>query len=87
MTIRDLIRHMAYIGGVIHADEPETAVDSALLVARNTMRLMGSPTGFPTLRGVANVVFRGLSPLWEVVLAKRAPGETMPKFSYDVQGA
>lgn len=70
VSVVDLIRHLAYVHGLVHPGEPKEAVDEQLLGWRRTLQLGGKPAGLREIRGVARVIHSGLVPLRDALLAK-----------------
>lgn len=67
-TALELMQHMAYIGGVIHAFDPKEARHEALHEFRGLVQVQGVGPGLRTLRAIGRVIFAGLVPLREAVI-------------------
>lgn len=87
ITVKQLVRNMAYVRGLTHANAPETLEDALLLGLRDSLRIMGAPVGFETLRAIGRVVHRGLLPLMrEVHEGLGGTPENIPVWDYDEDG-
>ena len=71
-NVHDLIRHIAYVNGVIHAGSPTDDRDKALASTRSFMREGAKPGGGRTLAAIGRVVLRAIEPLHAAVLSKYA---------------
>ena len=67
-TVLDLMRHMAYVGGVVHALDPDDERDQALHEFRGLTQVSGVGPGLRTLRAIGRVVLIALVPLREALL-------------------
>lgn len=70
VSVKDLIKHLAHIHGLMHSDDPRSAADEALMHFRRKLRVGGTPAGLREIRAVGRVVSRALTPLRTDVLTK-----------------
>ena len=62
-TVRELILHIAHVGGAIHSGTPKTNKDKILKELGETMFIGGLPAGLRTMRAIGRVVVKGLERL------------------------
>ena len=62
-SVRDVLRHMAYVGGTIHAYDPSDEKDQALHEIRGLLQTGGVGPGLRTLRAIGRVVLVCMGPL------------------------
>ena len=67
ITVRDLIGHLANVGGAVHAGEPRTDKQRALTEVAQQIKIGGYDPDIRALQAVARVVLRGLRELRQQV--------------------
>jgi len=72
VTVLELVRHLAYVHGLVHSGEPETRKDAELLELRRCVELGNLSLGLREIRAVGRVVLRGLEPLRAAVASDAA---------------
>ena len=70
VSVRDVIRYGAHVKGAIHAGEPESDQERALVEVAAAMQVGGFDPGVRSLLAVTRVVLRGLQPLRQRILAE-----------------
>ncbi|HEU4556608.1 MAG TPA: hypothetical protein VFS20_02120 [Longimicrobium sp.] len=80
-TVHDLLKHFAFVAGLLHAGEPKDAKDTAYFVYRSIFPLGGNLPGLATLRAIGRVVYTGLLPLQEAVLREAIDSDEAPNGS------
>jgi hypothetical protein len=67
-TVLELMQHMAYVGGTIHAFDPSEDRDQALHEFRGLSQMQGVGPGLRTLRAIGRVVADALIPLRDTLV-------------------
>lgn len=68
-TVRELILHIAHVGGAIHSGTPKTDKDRILKGIGETLFIGGLPAGLRTMRAIGRVVVKGLKRLKMQILS------------------
>jgi hypothetical protein len=74
-SVLDLMRHMAYIGGMVHALDASDERDQALHEFRKLVNVAGVGPGLRTLRSIGRVVIDALKPLRYELVRRIEAGE------------
>lgn len=67
-SVKDVVRYLAHIRGAVHIGEPITAKDHDFKCADQMVRVNKIEGSFESLRAIARIVIRALSPLKTAVL-------------------
>jgi hypothetical protein len=74
-TALELMKHLAFVGGLLHAGGPKHPKDKAYQAYRSMLPIGGNVPGLLTLRAIGRVVHAGLMPLQDAVIRESIDNE------------